>query len=125
MVPAQVVVIANIHLLLKLGFYNMYKKSIITCTFKKNHFYDFHLCRQYFHYLRHYYSSPWLDRRQYHLLHQFLKKINQAQLWCTLIALIQETDGEGDIDDDQATDWSSSDEDNENIDDKDENHRND
>nr|CAD7263080.1 unnamed protein product [Timema shepardi] len=36
-----------------------------------------------------------------------------------------ETDGEGDIDDDQATDWSSSDEDNENIDDKDENHRND
>nr|CAD7262581.1 unnamed protein product [Timema shepardi] len=35
------------------------------------------------------------------------------------------TDGEGDIDDDQATDWSSSDEDNENIDDKDENHKND
>nr|CAD7572961.1 unnamed protein product [Timema californicum] len=37
----------------------------------------------------------------------------------------EKTDGEGDIDDDQATDWSSSDEDNENIDDKDENHRND
>nr|CAD7571813.1 unnamed protein product [Timema californicum] len=51
--------------------------------------------------------------------------IVHAQLWCILIALIQETDGEGDIDDDKATDWSSSDEDNENIDDKDENHRND
>ncbi|GBP18883.1 hypothetical protein EVAR_62888_1 [Eumeta japonica] len=32
-----------------------------------------------------------------------------------------ETDGEGDIDDDEAIDWSNSDEENENIDDNDEN----
>ncbi|GBP03238.1 hypothetical protein EVAR_2660_1 [Eumeta japonica] len=34
---------------------------------------------------------------------------------------ITETDGEGDIDDDEAIDWSNSDEENENIDDNDEN----
>ncbi|GBP76720.1 hypothetical protein EVAR_52455_1 [Eumeta japonica] len=37
------------------------------------------------------------------------------------LTVATETDGEGDIDDDEAIDWSNSDEENENIDDNDEN----
>ncbi|GBP95028.1 hypothetical protein EVAR_91835_1 [Eumeta japonica] len=48
-----------------------------------------------------------------------VRTTSDYRVW--VLVTCAETDGEGDIDDDEAIDWSNSDEENENIDDNDEN----
>ncbi|GBP59926.1 hypothetical protein EVAR_88997_1 [Eumeta japonica] len=77
--------------------------------------------------------TNWLNRHEipvepkltkslrYDIICQDKERFTEFPVDKVLIEYGRKTDGEGDIDDDEAIDWSNSDEENENIDDNDEN----